>query len=104
MNFIINYGPYILALIAIVFIIIYGCMTGKAKKWLEWAVAEAENQLGTGTGQLKLRQVYNWFTAQFPFFSKIVPFKTFSKWVDLALDWMRDQMEKNKDIKAVIEG
>lgn len=94
---------YLAAVIAFIFVLIYGLMTGKVKRWLEWAVSAAERDLGSGTGQLKLREVYNWFIDQFPFFSKIVPFPVFSNWVDIALDWMRDQLDKNESIKAVIK-
>lgn len=101
---VIEYLPYIIAAIALVLILVYGITTGKVKRWLEWAVSAAERDLGSGTGQLKLREVYNWFIDQFPFFSKIVPFSVFSNWVDIALKWMREQLDKNESIKAVIEG
>lgn len=95
---------YILVVMVILFFLVYGFMTGKVKIWLQYAVTEAERELGSNTGQLKLRQVYDWFTFQFPMFSRIVPFIVFSKWVDLALDWMRDQLAKNDAIKAVVTG
>lgn len=101
---VIEYLPYIVAAIVLVLILVYGIMTGKVKRWLEYAVSEAESQLGSGTGQLKLRKVYDWFITQFPFFSKILPFSVFSKLVDAALVWMRSQIENNNQIKAVIEG
>ena len=49
-------------------------------------------------------KVYDMFVEQFPMFATIVPFNIFSKWVDLALEWMREQLEKNSNIKAFIEG
>lgn len=81
----------------------YGIMTGKVKEWLKFAVTEAEAYLGSGTGQLKLRQVYDWFIVQFPVFSKILPFFIFSKMVDGALEWLRYQLENNANIKALVE-
>ena len=33
----------------------------KVKEWLLWAVVLAEKELGSGTGQLKLRYVYDLF-------------------------------------------
>lgn len=74
------------------------------KEWLKWAVSEAEKELGSGTGQLKLRLVYNMAVEKFPWIISAVTFDKFSDWVDLALDWMRDQLEKNKDIKSVVTG
>lgn len=58
----------------------------KIIEWLKYAVAMAETELGSETGQLKLRLVYDWFVQVFPIFSAILPFKIFSKWVDVALE------------------
>lgn len=102
MDAIINNLGYIVAIIVIVLIVIYGVMTGKVKEWLRYAVTMAEKELGTGTGQLKLREVYDWFIDQFPVFSKLLPFPIFSKLVDDALDWMRDQMECNEKINEYV--
>lgn len=95
---------YIVFFIGVILICIYGCMTGKVKEWLKYAVIEAEKYFGTGTGQLKLRAVYDMFVDTFPVFSKILPFAIFSKLVDDALEWMRIELEKNKNIKAIVEG
>lgn len=103
MEFLANNWIYILATIIFLLVCIYGIMSGKAKNWLMWAVSVAEQDLGTGTGQLKLHKVYDMFMERFPMFSKIVPFFVFSEWVDLALDWMREQLEKNPNIKSLIE-
>ena len=73
------------------------------EEWLKYAVVEAERELGSGTGQLKLRMVYDMAVKQFPFIIRLVPFNTFSKWVDKALDWMRDQLAENKAIKEYVE-
>lgn len=73
------------------------------KEWLKWAVVEAEKALGSGTGQLKLRMVYDLATKQFPWVSTLISFETFSAWVDEALDWMRDQLDKNEKIDNYIK-
>ena len=85
-------------------VVAYGISVGKAKEWLKWAVCMAEKELGEKTGQLKLRYVYDMFVEKFPALASILPFSIFSKWVDLALEWMKDQLENNDNIKAVIEG
>ena len=104
MDWLIENWYYIVFFIVAIFICVYGCMTGKVKEWLKYAVTLAETELGTGTGQLKLRQVYDWFCNTFPVFSKILPFAIFSKLVDDALEWMRIELEKNENIKAIVEG
>ena len=73
------------------------------KEWLKFAVIEAEKELGSGTGQLKLRMVSDMAVKQFPFIVQLIPFDTFSKWVDEALDWMRGQLAENKAAQSYVE-
>ena len=73
------------------------------KEWLKFAVVQAEKELGSGTGQLKLRMVYDMAVKQFPFIVQLIPFDTFSKWVDEALDWMRGQLAENKAAQSYVE-
>lgn len=72
------------------------------KEWLKYAVTLAEKDLGSGTGQLKLRQVYNMAISQFPWIVQLVEFEQFSKWVDEALDWMKKQIDENKAVDNFI--
>lgn len=74
----------------------------KVKEWLLYAVTAAEKELGSGTGQIKLRYVYDMFVAKFKWTSKILSFSTFSALVDEALDKMRDLLEDNDNLKAYI--
>lgn len=74
------------------------------KEWLKWAVTEAEKELGSGTGQLKLRRVYDLALAKFPWIARIVPFEEFSMWVDEALIWLGKQLESNKAITNMVKG
>lgn len=87
-----------------VLVVAYGITAGKAKEWLKYAVCYAEQELGSGTGQLKLHMVYDMFVDKFPALASVLPFTIFSKWVDLALEWMREQLDKNENIKVLIEG
>lgn len=74
------------------------------KEWLLGVVTEAERELGSGTGALKLRQVYDLFVARFPWLAKIVPFSVFAVWVDEALVVMREMLAQNKAVKEYVEG
>lgn len=96
---------YVIVMVLVLAFAIYYTITNKqkAKEWLRWCVTVAENELGKSTGQLKLRMVYDMFIEKFPVFSSILPFNIFSKWVDLALEWMREQIDKNEAIKAFTE-
>ena len=73
------------------------------KQWLKLAVVEAEKALGSGTGQLKLRYVYDLAVKQFPWIVTLVTFEVFSGWVDEALDWMRDQLKQNATIDEYVK-
>jgi hypothetical protein len=53
-----------------------------AKEWLLFAVIEAEKQLGSDTGAIKLRVVYDQFLEKFPVLRMWVSFDLFSKMVD----------------------
>ncbi len=73
------------------------------KEWLKYAVVEAEKALGSGTGQIKLRMVYDMAVKQFSWLTDLVPFETFSAWVDEALVWMNQQLEENKAAQEYVE-
>ena len=75
----------------------------KIKEWLLYAVTEAEKELGGGTGQLKLRQVYDLFVQRFPAVAAVISFDTFSGWVDEALEQMREMLAKNENVAAYVE-
>ena len=74
----------------------------KMKEWLLYAVVAAEKELGSGTGQIKLRYVYDMFISRFGWVAKVIPFPTFSAFVDEALDKMRDMLADNDKLKAYV--
>ena len=96
---------YIIIVLIACAIGIYVAITDKKKviEWLKYAVSITEKELGSGTGQLKLRQVYDMFIERFPAFSKLIPFGLFSKWVDDALEFLKEQLEKNEKLKEFVE-
>ena len=93
----------VIILLAIAAIIIGFIKEKNFKEWLKGAVAKAEKELGSGTGQLKLRWVYDLAIKQFPWVGQFISFDTFSKWVDEALEWFEDQLNKNPNIKEYIQ-
>lgn len=114
MEFIINNWYIILALVVVLVcagIAVYrfaGLPTEaqlkKVREWLLYAVTEAEKELGGGTGQLKLRTVYDLFIQRFPWLVQVIPFETFSGLVDEALEEMRKMLAQNQAVKALVEG
>ena len=75
----------------------------KIKEWLLFAVTEAEKELGSGTGQLKLRYVYDMFVTKFPYLVKFVSFEMFSNLVDEVLDKFKEMFKTNKAIQQYVE-
>ena len=72
------------------------------KEWLLLAVIRAEKELGGGTGQLKLRFVYDLFLDKFKVISYIISFDQFSKLVDESLDIMKTMISNNKNVENYI--
>ena len=114
MEFIINNWYIILALAALLGVAVWyiyryfhlpsEAQLAKVREWLLWAVTEAERELGGGTGKLKLRQVYDLFVTRFPWLARIVPFDLFSSLVDDALEDMREMLNTNKAVEALVKG
>ena len=75
----------------------------KVQEWLLYAVAEAEKQFGSGTGQLKLRYVYDNFVARFPAVAQVISFDAFSLLVDKALEKFNTMINSNKKLQTYIE-
>ncbi len=75
----------------------------KLKEWLLWAVIEAEKELGSKTGEIKLRRVYDLFVTTFPWLARIISFETFRAYVGEALDKMERLIAENQKIAAYVE-
>lgn len=76
----------------------------KVQNWLLLAVSEAERELGGGTGDLKLRKVYDKFLSKFPWLAKVVSFKRFEEMVKKALAEMEKMLAENKKAREYVEG
>lgn len=92
----------IIAALVAVFLVVLTIYLMGFKNWLVWAVSEAEKVLGSGTGQLKLRLVYDMAVARFPILAKLMPFKVFSNMVDAALKIMNEMIKNNASIAEAI--
>ena len=74
----------------------------KIKEWLLYAVMEAEKELGGGTGQLKLKFVYDMFITRFPALSTMISFTAFNKLVEEVLEEFKEILETNESIKEYV--
>ena len=113
MDFLINYWWTIVIGIAAITVVVYAIYVfakrptseqiQKVKEWLLYAVTEAEKELGGGTGQIKLRYVYDMFLSKFPFLTKVISFDMFSTLVDEVLEKFRTLLETNPKLKDYVE-
>lgn len=76
----------------------------KVREWLLYAVTKAEKKLGGGTGQIKLRYVYDKFVKRFPWLAWAISFERFSAMVDDALDKMKGMLVSNKAMQELVNG
>lgn len=78
----------------------------KIKEWLLWACVEAEKELQSGTGQLKLREVWNLFCAvpAFNWIAKVISFELFSEWVKDALVEVKKMLVTNDKLAEYVYG
>ncbi len=114
MEFLITNWPLILVVIAAIGVIGYfiyafikmpsNDQLSKVKEWLLYAVTEAEKELGSGTGRIKLRYVYDMFIAKFPYLARVIPFESFSYLVDEVLEDFRNLLEENKQVEHYVKG
>lgn len=74
------------------------------KDWLLYGVSEAEKYLGSGTGALKLRFVYDLTITKYPLLAKLMPFHIFSSLVDTALDQLKELIKNNIHIAQYLRG
>lgn len=76
----------------------------KVREWLLYAVTMAEKKLGDGTGQIKLRYVYDMFVTRFTWLARVITFEMFSMMVDEALDKMKTMLESNLAMQELVSG
>ena len=74
----------------------------KVRDWLLYAVTKAEKELGGGTGQIKLRYVYDMFVARFAWLARVISFEAFSMMVDEALERLKKMLESNKAMQDFV--
>lgn len=75
----------------------------RVQEWLLYAVTKAEKELGSGTGQIKLRYVYDMFVDRFPALAKKITFDIFNNMVEQALTRMEEILITNTAVKEYVE-
>lgn len=74
------------------------------REWLLYATTVAEKELGSGTGKLKLRFVYDLFVTKFPWLAKTITFNRFSDFVDDTLGEMNTMLASNNAARLYVNG
>lgn len=113
MEKIVNYWPLLIAFIAVLAVVIFAIykfikqpspeQLKKVREWLLYAVTAAQKEFGSGTGQIKLRYVYDKFLTKFPSLITIISFELFSNLVDEALIKFKEIFEINNKIQQYVK-
>lgn len=113
MEWLISNWAIIIAIVALCICIITACyrfvnwptaeQLKKVREWLVYACLQAEKELGSGTGQMKLRMVYDMFLTKFSWLSKLITFEHFSTLVDEALVEVRHLLESNTNVATIVQ-
>ena len=74
----------------------------QVRKWLLWAVTQAEIKLGPGTHKLKLSLVYDMFVKRFPWLAKSITYDRFAKLVDRVLEDFNNMMATNAIVRDLV--
>ena len=69
------------------------------QEWLVYAVARAEEVLGSGTGKMKLKYVYDMFVTKFPAFAMFISYEKFVEMTEKALKEFKEMIAENPKIK-----
>lgn len=114
MSFIVENWFMVVALAAVLCVSIYVVIRflkmptkeqiNKVKEWLVFACMEAEKELGSKTGDLKLRMVYDMFLSKFNWLAKVISFDQFSKIVDESLETFKNLLKLNKSLRSIVSG
>lgn len=73
----------------------------KVQQWLVFAVAKAEEVLGSGTGQMKLKYVYDMFITKFPAIAIFISYEKFVEMTEDALTEFKELIANNKQIRKI---
>lgn len=113
MEWIVDNWAIILALVAVLAVSIYAIykftkkpkeeQLNKVREWLLYAVTAAQKEFGGGTGQIKLRYVYDKFLTKFPYLTMVISFELFSSLVDEALVKFREILETNNKVQKYVD-
>lgn len=75
----------------------------QVKAWLLGAVIWAEAKYGSGTGRVKLSEVWSRFCVELPWLAKLMSFERFAELVDGVLAEMRGMLATNKRVQEIID-
>lgn len=107
LNFIVEYWDFILLAVAAVAAVVFFAFKGNKTvimRMLYALVTEAEKELGSGTGSLKLATVIAKIYPKLPAVIKLfVTEKTITKWVEEALTAAKEAWKQNAAIAEYIE-
>lgn len=107
-NYIVNNWDFVLLIAAALAAVVFFAFKGNKSvvmKMLYALVTEAEKELGSGTGSLKLATVVASVYPKLPTIIKtFISEKTLTQWIEEALTEAKDSWQKNTNIAGYIAG
>lgn len=73
------------------------------KQWAVYACALAEAHLGSGTGQLKMKETYNMFLKTFPSLAEIISFEQYKAIAEESLAELKEMLKTNPNIQNIVQ-
>ena len=72
------------------------------KQWAIYACALAEAHLGSGTGQMKMRETYDMFLQRFPSLATVITYEKYKEIAEKALLEFKQMLSTNPNIQEMI--
>lgn len=106
LNFIIAYWDSIICIVLIILFLVYLYRKGQKKllnEILFYLVTLAEEQFGSGTGELKFAAVSTWLYDRLPAIARVLfTKKQIDNMIENAVEKMKDYLANNPQAKALI--
>lgn len=112
MQFLIDYWPMIIVAIAMIIMAIAVVIDfikkspkeklDSIKQWAIYACALAEAHLGSGTGQMKMRETYDMFLQRFPSLASLITFQKYKQIAESALIEFKQMLSSNPNIQEML--
>ena len=95
----------VIVLAVVLFVLLRSKYANQVYQMLAYLVAKAEQEFGSGTGELKYSAVSAWVYERLPAMAKLILSQNLiDELIEEAVDWLQSWLEENERAKELIEG